>query len=180
VDAFTVAVRSRGDAAALVPALRRDVAALDPVLPLANINSLDDLVGASVAGRRFTLLVFLVFGAIAVAMSAVGVYGVLAYLVSQRTREVGLRLAVGASSFDVVWLFVREGGMLILIGVGGGLAGAVAGGRWIAALLFGVAPADPATLAAAVLTLGVTAACATYLPARRAASVDPAEALRAD
>jgi ABC-type antimicrobial peptide transport system permease subunit len=79
-----------------------------------------------------------------------------------------------------VWLFVREGAVLILVGVSAGLAGAYAGGRWIAALLFGVTPADPATFAAAVFTLGVTAACATYLPARRAASVDPAEALRAD
>ena len=180
VDAFTVAVRTRGDAVTPVPTLRREVAALDPLLPLANISSLGDLVDASIAGRRFTLLVFLVFGAIAVAMSAVGVYGVLAYLVGRRTREIGLRLAIGASSSDVVWLFVREGGVLILVGVSTGLAGALAGGRWIAALLFGVTPADPATFAAAVFTLGLTAACATYFPARRAASVDPAEALRAD
>jgi putative ABC transport system permease protein len=180
VDAFTVAVRTSGDALALVPTLRRTVAALDPLLPLANIHSLGDLVDASIAGRRFTLLVFLLFGAIAVAMSAVGVYGVLAYLVSQRTREIGLRLAIGASPSDVVWLFVREGAVLILVGVSAGLAGALAGGRWIAALLFGVTPADPATFAAAVFTLALTAACATYLPARRAASVDPTEALRAD
>jgi putative ABC transport system permease protein len=179
VDAFTVAVRAR-DTVALVPTLRRAVAALDPLLPLANVNSLDDLLDATIAGRRFTLLVFLLFGVIAVAMSAVGVYGVLAYLVSQRTREVGLRLAIGASPSDVVWLFVREGVILILVGVSAGLAGALAGGRWIAALLFGVTPADPATFAAAVFTLGLTAACATYLPARRAASIDPAEALRAD
>ena len=175
-----MAVRSRGDAVTLIRGLRRDVAALDPALPLANISSLEDLVDASIAGRRFTLLVFLVFGAIAVALSAVGVYGVLAYLVGQRTREIGLRLAIGASRSDVVWLFVREGAVLILVGMSAGLAGALAGGRWIATLLFGVTPADPATFAAAVFTLGVTAACATYLPARRAASVDPAEALRAD
>jgi len=180
VDAFTVAVRSRQDAATLVSALRRDVAALDPLLPLANINSLADLVDGSMAGRRLTLVVFLLFGAMAVALSAVGVYGVLAYLVTQRTREVGLRLAIGASPADVVWLFLREGGVLILVGVTGGLAGALAGGRWIAALLFGVTPADPATFAAAVLTLGLTAAAATYVPARRAARVDPAEALRTD
>ena len=180
VDTFTVAVRTRGDAVALLPTLRRNVAALDPLLPLANISSLGDLVDASIAGRRFTLLVFLLFGAIAVALSAVGVYGVLAYLVGQRTREIGLRLAIGASPSDVVWLFVREGGVLILVGVSVGLAGALAGGRWIAALLFGVTPADPATFVAAVSTLALTAACAIYLPARRAASVDPAEALRRD
>jgi putative ABC transport system permease protein len=180
VDAFTVAVRARGDAVALVPTLRREVAALDPLLPLANIDSLDHLLDATVAGRRLTLLVFLLFGAIAVALSAVGVYGVLAYLVGQRTREIGLRLAIGASPSDVVRLFLREGSVLILLGVSVGLAGALAGGRWIAALLFGVTPADPATFAAAVLTLGATAACATYFPARRAARIDPAVALRAD
>jgi len=180
VDAFTMAVRTRGDALTLVPTLRREVAGLDPLLPLANISSLRDLVDASVAGRRFTLLVFLAFGAVAVAMSAVGVYGVLAYLVGQRKKEIGLRLAIGASPSDVVWLFVREGAVLTLVGVSAGLAGALAGGRWIAALLFGVTPADPATFAAAVFTLSMTAACATYLPARRAARVDPTETLRAD
>jgi putative ABC transport system permease protein len=180
VDAFTVAVRARRDGDTLAPTLRTEVAALDPLLPLVNMESLEDLVGASIAGRRFTLLVFLVFGAIAVALSAVGVYGVLAYLVGQRTREIGVRLAIGAAPSDVVWLFVREGAALILVGVTLGLAGALAGGRWLADLLFGVTPADPATFAAAVVTLSVTAACATYLPARRAASVDPTEALRAD
>lgn len=180
VDAFTVAVRRTKDAMTLVPALRRDVAALDPLLPLANVDALGDLVDASIAGRRLTLLVFLFFGAIAVAMSAIGVYGLLAYLVGQRTREIGLRLAVGALPSDVVWLFVREGAVLILVGVGAGLVGALAGGRWIAALLFGVTPLDPLTFAAAVFTLGATAASATYFPVRRAASVDPAGALRSE
>jgi putative ABC transport system permease protein len=180
VDAFTVAVRSSADPLALVPMLRRDVATLDPALPLANISPLDALIDASVGERRFTLLVFLIFGALAIGLSAVGVYGVLAYLVSQRRREIGLRLAIGASPSNVVWLFVRESAVLILVGVSAGLAGVLAGGRSIAALLFGVTPADPATFAAAVLTLGLTAACATYLPARRAARVDPTEALRAE
>jgi ABC-type antimicrobial peptide transport system permease subunit len=144
------------------------------------VKRLEDLVDASIAGRRFSLLVFLVFGAIAVAMSAVGVYGVLSYLVGQRTREIGLRLAIGATPSDVVWLFAREGAVLILVGAGAGLAGAIAGGRWIAALLFGVTPADPVTFAAAAFTLAVTAAGATYIPARRAARVDPTEALRAE
>ena len=131
VEAFTMAVRTRGDAVTLIRWLRREVAALDPVLPLADINSLEDLVDGSIAGRRLTLLVFLVFGAIAVVLSAVGVYGVLAYLVGQRTREIGLRLAIGASRVDVAWLLVREGAVLILVGMSAGLAGALAGGRWI-------------------------------------------------
>jgi putative ABC transport system permease protein len=180
VDAFSVAVRAKGDAATLISALRHEVAALDPVLPLANVKLLTDLVDVSTAGRRFTLATFLTFGAIAVLMSAVGVYGLLTSLVGQRTREIGLRLAIGASPADVVWLFAREGAVLIVLGVSVGLAGALAAGRWIAALLFGVTPTDPPTFVAAVLILALMAACATYRPVRRAATVDPTEALRAD
>jgi predicted permease len=180
VGAFTMAVRTHGDAARLVSALRHEVAVIDPLLPLVNISLLGDLVDASTAGRRFTLAAFLLFGAIAVVMSAVGVYGVLASLVGQRTREIGLRLAVGASPADVAWLFLREGVVLIVVGVGTGLAGALAAGKWIAALLFEVTSADPATFAVAAGTLALTAVCATFIPARRAASVDPTDALRAD
>ena len=180
VDAFTVAVRTSADRIASSPALRHDVAGLDPLLPLANLNGLAALVDASLAERRFTMLVLLAFAAIAVALAAIGVYGVLAYLVAQRRREIGVRLAIGASPSDVVWLFVREGAALTLIGLGAGLAGALAAGRWISALLFGVTSADPATLAIVVCALAGAAACATYLPVRRAAGVDPNEALRAE
>jgi putative ABC transport system permease protein len=180
VNAFTVAVRTSGDRIASIPTLRHDVAGLDPLLPLANIERLAALVDASLAGRRFTMLVLLAFAAIAVALSVIGVYGVLAYLVGQRRREIGLRLAIGASPADVVWLFVREGAALTLVGLGAGLAGALAAGRWISALLFGVTPADPATLAIVVCALASAAACATYVPARRAAGVDPSDALRAE
>jgi ABC-type antimicrobial peptide transport system permease subunit len=156
------------------------VVALDPLLPLAHVERLATLVDASLAGRRFIMLVLLAFAAIAVALSVVGVYGVLAYLVGQRRREIGLRLAIGASPANVVWLFAREGAALTLVGLGAGLAGALAAGRWIAALLFGVTAADPLTLAIVVSALAGAAACATYLPARRAAGVDPGEALRAE
>jgi putative ABC transport system permease protein len=180
VDAFTIAVRTSADRIASIPTLRHDVAGLDPLLPLANIESLAALVDASLAGRRFTMLVLLAFAAIAVALSVIGVYGVLAYLVGQRRREIGVRLAIGASPADVVWLFVREGAALTLVGLGVGLAGALAAGRWISALLFGVTPADPVTIAIVVCTLAGAAACATYVPARRAAGVDPSDALRAE
>ena len=179
VDAFTVAVRT-GDRLASIPTLRHDVAALDPLLPLANIGRLSALVDASLAGRRFTMLVLLAFAAIAVTLSVVGVYGVLAYLVAQRRREIGLRLAIGASPANVVWLFVREGAALTLVGLIVGLAGALAAGRWISALLFGVTPADPVTLAIVLCALAGAAAGATYVPARRAAAVDPSDALRAE
>lgn len=180
VGAFTVAVRTTSDPLAVVPSLRRDVAGLDPLLPLANIKSLASLVDASVVGRRFTMVVFLLFGVIAATLSAIGVYSVLAYLVSQRTKEVGLRLAIGASPSSVVWLFVREGLVLTAFGLGAGLAGAVAADQWIRSLLFGVTTADPTTFAAVGCALTVTAVLATYLPARRAASVDPTDALRTD
>lgn len=147
---------------------------------LANINELAALVDASLAGRRFTLLLLLAFAAIAVALSVIGVYGVLAYLVSQRKREIGLRLAIGASPSDVLWLFMREGAALTLIGLGAGLAGALAAGRWISALLFGVTPADPATLTIVACALAGAAACAIYVPARRAAAVEPSDTLRAE
>jgi putative ABC transport system permease protein len=180
VDAFTIAVRTSADRISSVPTLRHDVAGLDPLLPLANIKSLAALVDASLAERRFTMLVLLTFAAISVALSVIGVYGVLAYLVGQRRREIGLRLAIGASPVDVVWLFVREGAALTLVGLCAGLAGALAAGRWMSALLFGVTPADPVTLAIVVCALAGAAACATYVPARRAAAVDPSDALRAE
>jgi len=180
VDAFTVAVRTSSDRIASIASLRHDVAGLDPLLPLANFKGLPALVDASLAERRFTTLVILTFAAIAVALSVIGVYGVLAYLVAQRRREIGLRLAIGASPSAVVWLFVREGAALTLVGLGAGLAGALAAGRLISTLLFGVTPADPATLASVVCALAVAAACATYVPARRAAGVDPNEALKAE
>ena len=173
VDAFTVAVRSAGDRTASIPAMRRDVAGLDPLLPIAHLERLATLVDASLAGRRFTMLVLLSFAAIAVALSVIGVYGVLSYMVGQRRREIGLRLAIGASPSDVIWLFVREGAALTLVGLMVGLAGALAAGRWISSLLFGVTPADPATLAIVVCALAGAAACATYVPARRAAGIDP-------
>jgi len=178
VDAFTVAVRTSGDRIASNASLWHDVAGLDPLLPLANVKGLPALVDASLAERRFTTLVILTFAAIAVALAVIGVYGVLAYLVAQRRREIGLRLAIGASPSDVVWLFVREGAVLTVVGLGAGLAGALAAGRLISSLLFAVTPADPVTLASVMGALAGAAACATYVPARRAAGVDPNEALR--
>ena len=180
VDAFTVAVRSAGDRIALIPAMRRDVAGLDPSLPLAHMETLSTLVDASLAGRRFTMLVLLSFAAIAVALSVIGVYGVLAYMVSQRRREIGLRLAIGASPSDIIWLLVREGATLTLVGLVVGLAGALAAGQWISSQLFSVTPADPPTLAIVICALAGAAACATYVPARRAAGIDPSDALKAD
>jgi ABC-type antimicrobial peptide transport system permease subunit len=173
-------VRTTADPLAIVPSLRRDVAGLDPLLPLANIRSLASLVDASIAGRRFTMALFLAFAVVAAALSAIGVYSVLAYLVGQRTKEIGVRLAIGASPSGVVWLFVREGMALTGVGLAAGLAGALAADQWIRSLLFDVTPADPTTFAGVACALTIAAALATYLPARRAARVDPTDALRTD
>jgi putative ABC transport system permease protein len=180
VDAFTVAVRTTADPLAIVPSLRRAVASLDPLLPLANIRSLASLVDASIVGRRFTVVLFLSFAVVAGALSAIGVYSVLAYLVSQRTKEIGVRLAIGASPSGVVWLVVREGMVLAAVGLVAGWAGALAADQWIRTLLFGVTPADPTTFAGVGCVLIVTAVFATYMPARRAASIAPIDALRTD
>lgn len=180
VDAFTVAVRTAADPTALVPSLRRHVGDLDPLLPLTNLEPLAELVDASTAARRFVLIVFLAFAVVAATLAAIGVYGVLACLVSQRTREIGVRLAIGASPARVVWLFVREGLTLTAVGLLVGLAGALAAGQWIRALLFDVTTSDPATFAAVGGVLTVAAVLATYVPARRAASVAPTDALSAD
>jgi len=180
VGAFTVAVRTTGDPMTIVPALRRNVAALDPMLPLADIKPLASRVDASIAGRRFTMAVFLAFAALAALLSAIGVYGVLASLVSQRTKEIGVRMAIGASPSRVVWLFLREGLGMTAVGLIAGLSAAVIAGRWMRSLLFGVAPGDAATFASVAGLLTLVALIATYVPARRAANVDPTDALRAD
>jgi ABC-type antimicrobial peptide transport system permease subunit len=120
------------------------------------------------------------FAAIAVTLAAIGVYGVLAYLVSQRTQEIGLRLAIGAAPGDVVRLILREGVMLASIGLAAGVAGALAAGRALTTMLFGVTATDPITFGVVSLALAAAAAVASYLPARRAARVDPMQALRAE
>jgi putative ABC transport system permease protein len=180
VDAFSVAVRTTADPLAIVPTLRRDVGALDPLLPLANIRPLASLVDASIVARRFTMLLFVSFAVVAAALAAIGVYSVLAYLVGQRTKEIGLRLAIGATPSGVVWLFVREGMVLTAAGLAAGLAGALATTRAMQTLLFGVAPLDPVTFAGVAGGLTAAAVLAVYIPARRAAATDPTEALRAD
>ena len=174
VDAFTVAVRTTADPLAMVPSLRRDVAALDPLLPLANVKSLASLVDASIAGRRFTMVLFLAFAVVAATLSAIGVYSVLAYLVSQRTKEIGCaacdrRIAVRSG----LARSSAKACVLTAVGLTAGLAGALAADRWIRSLLFGVTPADPTTFAGVACALTVAAVLATYIPARRAAQCRP-------
>jgi putative ABC transport system permease protein len=180
VDGLTIAVRTAGDPLAAVPVVRADLTALDRELPLADIRTMDEVVGRSIAERRFTMILLAAFATVAVVLAAIGVYGVLAYLVSQRTPEIGVRLALGAAPGDVARLFLREGVTLAMVGLAAGLAGGVAAARALTTLLFGVTTTDPLTFVAVVVALAVVALLASYVPARRAAAVDPMSALRAD
>jgi putative ABC transport system permease protein len=180
VSDLTIAVRGSGEPMALVPTARTSLGAMDRELPMADIRSMNDLVGRSIAERRFVMLLIGAFAALAVLLAAIGIYGVLAYLVTQRVQEIGVRLAIGASPADVVRLFVREGAMLVVIGLACGLAGALAAAQALNSLLFGVRATDPSTFAGVAVAVAVVACVATYVPARRAARVDPMTALRTD
>jgi putative ABC transport system permease protein len=180
VDSFTIAVRTTGDPMSLAPVLRSELASLDRELPVADLQSMNALIGSSIEERRFTMLLLVAFAVVAALLAAIGIYGVLAYVVSQRTQEIGVRLAIGASPIDVVGLFVREGAVLVAAGLACGVAGALAASRALTTLLFGVTPTDPSTFAAVAAALTIVALLATYVPARRAAAVDPVKALRAD
>jgi ABC-type antimicrobial peptide transport system permease subunit len=139
---------------------------------------MDELVAASLAPSRFRALLLGTFAAIALLLAAIGLHGVLAYLVSRRTREIGVRMALGARRADILTLVLREGARLVLPGLALGLAGAAALGPSLSGLLYGVAPLDRTTFAAIPICLSLVAALAMYLPARRAARLDPAVALR--
>jgi putative ABC transport system permease protein len=178
VDAVTIALRTAGDPLSLTPVLRGEMASLDPEMPLADVQPMTTLIGSSVAERRFTMLLLVTFAGVAMVLATIGIYGVLAYVVSQRTQEIGVRLAIGASPGSVVRLFVREGAVLVAAGLVCGIAGALAAARAIATLLYGVTPSDPATFAGVGAALAIVALLASYVPARRAAATDPVHALR--
>jgi predicted permease len=173
-------LRTSGDPLALAEPARRVVAAVDPNVPVYQVRTLSQLRAASTARTRFLMLVLGVFAAAALALAAVGIYGVVAYAVAQRTRELGIRMALGARASDIVRLVVRQGA--VLAGAGGviGLAGAILATRTLRGLLFEVTPTDPPTLTAGTVTLVVVALVASYVPARRAARVSPVDALRQD
>jgi ABC-type antimicrobial peptide transport system permease subunit len=174
---IAVVVRGQLAPGALIPAMRQAVQSLDPQLPV-TFKTLDEVFASSLDQRRFSLVIFAVFGCVALLLAAMGIYGVTNYAVTQRTQEIGIRMALGARMGDVLKLVLRNGMSLTLIGVALGILGAVAITRVMSSLLFGVEPTDPFTFIAVAVILIMVAFIACYIPARRATKVDPLVALR--
>jgi predicted permease len=171
-------VRSAGDPAMLSTAVRQAIGAIDPDEATSTFRTMDDVVSLSAAADRFNTLLLGTFGAIALLLTAAGIFGVLSYLVTQRTREIGLRMALGAQPRDVLRVIVVHGLRLVLLGLCIGVAAALVVTRWMSSVLFDVKPSDPLTFAIVALVLGTVSFLASYVPARRAMSVDPMVALR--
>jgi putative ABC transport system permease protein len=171
-------IRTTADPKQLIAAVRTQVRALDHDLPIANLSTMEQLLTQSVAQRRFAVLLVGIFAALAALLAAVGLYGVISYSVTQRTQEIGLRVALGAQRVDVLRMVIGQGMALTAIGVAVGLTAALALTRLMANWLYGVSAQDPATFAAIALLLAAVGFAACYLPARRASRVDPMVALR--
>jgi putative ABC transport system permease protein len=175
---LAIVVRTDNDPATLASAVRGAIAEIDPTQPIYDMQPLDQLVAKSLGQRRFTLTLMVLFGVIALVLSAIGIYGVMAFAVTQRTQEIGIRMALGASAIDVLKMVVGSGMFLAVIGVAVGLIGAFALTRLMASLLFGVSPTDLVTFGLVTAGLLMVALLACYIPARRATKVDPLVALR--
>jgi putative ABC transport system permease protein len=175
---MTVLVRTLGDPTALVPALRRVVLTIDPNQPITSIKTMENIVADSIAQPRLSMMLMGLFGMLALVLATGGIYGLLSYSVTQRTQEMGIRMALGARMTDVMTLILKQGMTLVVLGEVLGLFGAFALTRLLKALLFGVAPTDAPTFIVVSIVLTVVALLACYVPARRATKVDPLVALR--
>ena len=173
-------VRTNGDPLAAIPAIRAAVRASDPTVPVAEIQSMGQLYAASTATPRTIALLLLAFAGVGLALGAVGIYGVISYAVTQRTRELGIRVALGAIQGRIVSMVVGEGVRMAAMGIGLGAIAALVAARSLRTLVFGVATTDMATYVGVAAILTVVALLASYIPARRASRVDPLIALRSD
>ena len=174
----TIVVRTDGEPTGLITAVRREIQAVDKDQAVFNVTTIEQLMGDSIANRRFFMLLLLVFAVLALTLASVGIYGVMSYVASQRTHEIGIRMALGAQTGHVLKLIIGKGMALALIGVTAGLAGALALTRLMSGLLFGVSATDALTFVVVSSGLTLVALLACYIPARRATKVDPLVALR--
>ena len=177
---LSLVVRTATDPTSLTPAIEGIVRDLDKNLPLFQVRTMEEMLNASIARERMSMLVFTVFAIVALTLASVGLYGVVAHGVTERTHEIGVRMALGADRRHVLALVVRQGISMAVVGTAIGVAGAVALSRWIEGLLFGVTATDPTTIAAVVAMLITVALVACTVPAWRATHVDPTQALRAE
>jgi predicted permease len=177
---MSFAVRTRGNSEALIPSIRQVVREIDAGSSIDAIHTMDEMVGYSTARQRFYAVLLGVFAVVAGLLASIGIYGVLAYSVIQRTREIGVRMALGAERRQVMALILRRGAAVAVVGITVGLAGAFAGARYMQSMLFGIEPRDPGTFVTVAVAFALVALLASYLPARRATKVDPMVALRVD
>jgi predicted permease len=175
---MTLAIRARDASPGLVEEVKKQIWSLDGQIPVGDVHTMDDLIAVSLAQQRFNMLLLGLFASLALILAAVGIYGAMAYAVSQRTHEIGIRTALGARRRDVLRLVMKEGTKIALFGAASGIAGAIALTRLMSSLLFDVQPTDPATFVDATGLLAFVALAACYIPARRAMGVDPVVALR--
>jgi putative ABC transport system permease protein len=179
VDVMTYVLKTSVPPLDLASSARNAVRQVDPQLALAQVRTLQDYLDAAAAPRAFTLVLIAIAAITTLLLGIVGIYGVMSYVVSQRTGEIGVRIALGAEPRNVTRMIVVQGGAVALAGVGAGLVTSLAGSRLLTTLLYDVSPRDPAVFAATTLLLLAVALIACWIPARRAASVDPLSALRA-
>ncbi|HYV31382.1 MAG TPA: FtsX-like permease family protein, partial [Candidatus Binatia bacterium] len=175
---MTMVLNTEGRPLALASAVRNELKALDALLPAAKMRTMEQVVSNAASSRRFNMALLALFAVAALFLTMMGIYGVVAFLVGRRSREIGIRMALGARGGDVLGLVLQQGMKPVAIGSLAGLLGSVAASRLIASQLFGVSATDPLTLASIIVVLLATALLACWLPARRAARVDPMEALR--
>jgi putative ABC transport system permease protein len=175
---MTLVARAKSDPSGLAPLVRNELAALDKDQPLFNVRTMEQVMANSIARQRFNMLLIAIFAVVGFLLASVGIYGVMSYMVTQRTHEIGIRVALGAQTRDILKMVIGQGMMLALIGVGIGLGAALLMTRVMASLLYGVSATDPLTFLGVTVLLSVVAFLACFIPARRASRVDPMVALR--
>jgi predicted permease len=178
VSGFILAARTGPEPASLVSAVRAQVAGPTRDQPMYIVRTVEQIVSESLGARRFTMLLLIIFAATALLLAAIGIYGVMSYAVTRRTHELGIRTSLGASRREIIALVIRQGMRLAAVGLAAGVIASLVLTRFLAGLLYGVRPADPATLVLVTALLGAIALLACYIPARRATTVDPMTALR--